>query len=310
LDPGLGILHADMRARDGFVLDLIEACRPLSDAQLLRFIGSGYTFRRIDFAEDTRGVVKVLPPLSHRVAEWMPSYGAALAPVVERVREMLAAASPYDVESPSYLTRVKHKEAARRRASTPSSGQTVAGIGPGVSGLAPRKTPRQRPSNSPAMPRPPLPVCDTCGGRLDSEPDRKGTRARYCSSCRAARRVEIGEAIQKMPADRRGSADTAARRSVANSEHRLAQQGWELQHEGELFDREWFLKEVLPGLQRVTTTTIARATGTSTSAASKWRRGTALPHVRHWSILRELTQLVTPVGETQPMDTSARRSQG
>lgn len=96
LDPGLGILHADKRNRDGFVLDLIEACRPLADRYVARLI-SGHTFQRRDFGEDSRGVVRVLPPLSHRLAEAMCSYGAALAPIAEHVAVLLGEASPYDV---------------------------------------------------------------------------------------------------------------------------------------------------------------------------------------------------------------------
>ena len=38
LDPGLGILHADMRNRDGFVLDLIESCRPIADRYVARLV--------------------------------------------------------------------------------------------------------------------------------------------------------------------------------------------------------------------------------------------------------------------------------
>jgi CRISPR-associated endonuclease Cas1 len=287
LDPGLGILHADMRARDGFVLDLIEACRPISDGHILQLIQER-TFPRLDFGEDSRGIVRVLPPLSHRLAEWMPFYGAALAPVVEKVREMLAAASPYDVVSASYLTRVKHKEAARRRARTSVPGGSVVGVGPGVEGIAPRRSPRQRPPTPDAAPRLPLPVCETCGTRLERESDRRGTRARYCTSCTAVRRVEIGDMIQKLPKKRRPiSEETAKRRATANRSRRLQELEWERQHEGEVFDREWYLLEVLPGLQRFSLTSIAKATGLSTSTASRIRRG-RVPHSKWWSRLHSL----------------------
>jgi hypothetical protein len=278
-----------MRARDGFVLDLIEACRPIADAHLLKLIQQRI-FRRLDFGEDPRGVVRVLPPLSHRFAESMPSYGAALAPVVERVREMLAVASPYDVKSPSYLTRVKHKEAARRRASTPSSGEPVVGIGPGVSGLKPRKAPRQRPANSSSTSRLPLPVCVMCGGRLEKEPDRKGTRARFCSSCTPARRVEIGTMIQRLPKARQAvSPESANKRVAANRSRRLEELAWEREHGSEVFDREWYLQEILPKLQRLSLTAIARAAKISTSTASKVRSGKVIPHPRHWDGLHVLT---------------------
>jgi CRISPR/Cas system-associated endonuclease Cas1 len=104
LDPGLGVLHADLRGRANFVLDLIEAARPLAERHVLRMINSQALPWR-DFDEDSRGVVRVLPPLTRRLAEAMPGFAATLSPVVERVAGMLALASPYDVATPSVLTR-------------------------------------------------------------------------------------------------------------------------------------------------------------------------------------------------------------
>src|SRR5262249_44320907 len=40
LDPGLGIVHADVRGRDSLALDLMEAVRPAVDAYLLDLIAS------------------------------------------------------------------------------------------------------------------------------------------------------------------------------------------------------------------------------------------------------------------------------
>ena len=84
LDPGIGVLHADMKGRASFVLDLIEAARPVADRHVLRLLRT-HPLRWRDFHEDARGVVRVLPPLSHRLAEAMPGFSTALAPVVEHV---------------------------------------------------------------------------------------------------------------------------------------------------------------------------------------------------------------------------------
>ena len=175
LDPGLGILHADMRNRDGFVLDLIEACRPFADRHVARLI-KGYTFRRMDFGEDARGIVRVLPPLSHRLTEAMPSYGAALAPYAEHVASLLGDASPYDMSTPSVLTKVKHKEAARRRAGSGTDTGGMRGNGPNTGGMAPRTKAKQRPKVHPEASLP-LPLCTTCGGRIPLEADRGRPRA-------------------------------------------------------------------------------------------------------------------------------------
>ena len=54
LDPGLGISHADTRGRASFVLDLIEAARPLAERHVLRLLRT-QPLRWRDFHEDTRG---------------------------------------------------------------------------------------------------------------------------------------------------------------------------------------------------------------------------------------------------------------
>jgi CRISPR-associated protein Cas1 len=288
LDPGLGILHADMRDRDSFVLDLMEPCRPIAAAHCLRLIHEHTFDARTAFGEDARGVVRVLPSLAEAVYAAMPSYGAALAPIAEKIRDMLADASPYDVATPSILTRAKHKEAARQRRDLSQPAGTRPGAGIGQVGIAPRANRRQRPKAPDVTPTLPLPVCVVCGSGLPREVDRRRRRGDYCARCLAERRQEVGRLIRDTPTDRRGTAATRELRSAANAEHRLAQQWWELAHDGETFDREWYLTAVLPGLAGFTLTIIAKATGLSTSAASKIRSGSRVPSPRHWQALAEL----------------------
>lgn len=88
----------------------------------------------------------------------------------------------------------------------------------------------------------------------------------------------------------KGDEATKARRSSANAQQRLAQQRWELEHDAETFDREWFVATVAPTLRTVTLTTIAKAPGMSTSAAAKVRGGRRVPHPRHWEALAILGQ--------------------
>ena len=111
LDPGLGILHADLKGRDSMVLDVMEAVRPSVDAYVLDLLHER-PLMKSDFAEDRRGVLRLLPPLTHRIAEAMPSWAAMLGPVVEHVARILSASSAYDVTVPSVLTRDKHKVAS------------------------------------------------------------------------------------------------------------------------------------------------------------------------------------------------------
>jgi len=55
-------------------------------------------------------------------------------------------------------------------------------------------------------------------------------------------------------------------------------------------DEEWYRKVIAPQLATLTLPAIAKATGVSTSAASKWRAGRAVPHPRHWAALATLVE--------------------
>ena len=319
LDPGLGILHADMRNRDGFVLDLMEAARPIAERHIARLLRS-HTFRRRDFHEDARGVVRVLPPLTHQIAEAMPAFGQALAPVVEHVATMLGEASPYDVSAPSVLSHSKHRAAARRRVAadrTDTDNASSSGHGPGVAGLGPRRKTRQRPSLSAVAPLP-MPICRRCGAAVPAERDRARARGNYCARCLAERRAEAGAAMQPASLDRARRVATSAgtrpthtaiaraKCQTANRAQRAEQTAWEEEHAGEAHDPAWFASVVVPGLATVTLPSIAKATGMSTSAATKVRSGRRVPHPRHWPALAELAGVVLPkptVSVSQPRRT-------
>jgi CRISPR-associated endonuclease Cas1 len=219
LDPGLGVLHADFRGRPSFVLDLIEAGRPIAERHLLRIVES-QPMRWRDFQEDERGVVRVLAPLTHRLAEAMPAFGAALAPVVERVVRILASASPYDVTTPSVLTKEKHRAAARRRVDGSSPSSAPSGIGPATEGLGPRAKRRRKPpaqleaalplqgmrGSVGASPRPPAPAWRVLPEV--SRPPTGGARGRVaCGSPSASSRVHRPhwDVADAQPGDRRAS---------------------------------------------------------------------------------------------------------
>lgn len=310
LDPGFGILHADMRNRDGFVLDLMEAARPVAERHVAKLL-KGHHFLRRDFEEDARGVVRVLSPLSHRLAEAMPSFGAALAPVAENVAQLFGNASPYDMTTPSALTNAKHKEAARRRSGSSLITDGTRGRGPNVGNIPPRAKARQRPRTDTEAKLPP-PLCVTCGCTVPLEGDRERPRGTYCPSCLAGRRREVGTSLgvhsartladQEFRTGTRPTHTPEAKqaRQKGNMAQRAIQAAWEAEHAGEFHDPEWFTRKVLPDLQGISLTIIARATGMSTSSASKVRGGHRVPHPRHWKSLASLCNDGIPTGKSIP----------
>lgn len=305
LDPGLGVLHADVKGRDSMVLDIMEVARPLVDRYVLDLIATR-PLCKVDFAEDRRGVVRVLAPLTHRIAEAMPALAKALAPVVEQVAKILGESSPYDVSVPSVLTRDKHKAAARRRVTAESSAvDTMAALGPNAARLSPRSKTRQRPK-APIGRGLPRATCRGCGGLVPAETDRNKARRSWCDECLPEARAEIDASMNG--ASRAAAERVRARTGVvpshtpaaqkhrqeANRRRQLARLAWEADHGGESPDVEWFTEHIAPRLAELSLIEIAGALGVSTSSASKFRRGLRVPAPRHWATLAELVGINSP----------------
>ena len=294
LDPGIGTLHADVAGRPSFACDLMEAVRPNVDAHVLDVLAG--PLRKREFVEDDRGVVRCLAPITHRLAEAMPSYAVALGPVVEHVAGLLASSSPYDVPVPTVLSGSKHKAAARKRVAsvTEAKREVPAGKGPNPGNLAPRG---KRRAKAPASPPLPLRTCKGCGGPLRVAADRDRPRIDWCPDCLPERRKEVGAAMyvesqalaeefERQSGSRPTHTEVAkARRQAANAAQRAKQREWEAAHGSEVFDPGWFRANVFPGLTTVSLPAIAKATGMSTTAAGKVRSGYRVPHPRHWEAL-------------------------
>ena len=76
-------------------------------------------------------------------------------------------------------------------------------------------------------------------------------------------------------------------RSAGNARQRAEQRQWVASADIER-DEEWYQREIQPRLAVFSLPAIAKATGTSTTAASQWRSGRRTPHRRHWASLAEL----------------------
>src|SRR5665811_875322 len=71
LDPGMDMLHSDLKGRDSFVYDVIEPLRPRVDGYLLTILQER-TFRAADFFETRQDVCRLIPALTQSLAELSP----------------------------------------------------------------------------------------------------------------------------------------------------------------------------------------------------------------------------------------------
>jgi CRISPR-associated endonuclease Cas1 len=266
LDPGMGVLHADQPARDSLALDLIEPVRPDVDAYVLELL-SARVFRASDFFETRQGICRVLPPLTHELAETAPRWAHRVAPVTEWAAAMFAATPGNKVRKISTLLTQDRRSAGRD----------------GV---------RQNPRKQPRRPRiVPAGVCRYCGVILTSR------RRSYCNDClpkvyaeHLAALQEAGPAtIRRLMADGRDpthGGQAARMRAASLLRRRWEAAEWDRQHRRP--DPAEFRKKILPKLQRVPLGQMVKATGLSLIYCSLVRRGVYIPHPRHWEVLARL----------------------
>ncbi len=267
LDPGLGVLHADLKARDSLALDLMEAVRPWVDAYLLGLLQT-HTFAARDFFETRQGVCRVLPPLTHRLAETAPAWAKAVAPVAEGIARAFFRpedrTAKHDQTLPTPLTganRSAGRGAARRRSNAAGDAAVAA-----------------------------LPTaCLDCGAML-------GNRGpSYCDDCLPERTQIAAEAFRKAGPDALASlreagkdpahgGDAGRQRGETNARHAREAAAWE-QGPAKSTDPDTFGRDILPGLQDVPLSKMVEATGLSLRWCSLIRRGLRVPHPRHWDTL-------------------------
>jgi CRISPR-associated endonuclease Cas1 len=278
LDPGMGVLHADQRARDSLALDLMEAVRPEVDAWVLDVLTTR-AFGKADFHETRAGVCRLMPSMAKLISETAPRWAAAVAPIAEAVARTLA------TEPTSGGTTIRPKP------TTPPlpTPLTQTNRSAGRDGL--RRGVRQK-----RMPDATLPAaCLMCGVVLDRA-DRD-----YCDDCLPEYRVEqvaqtFARAGTVALAKRRAvgidpahGGDAGWKRGRRNAEHIAAVAQWEQEHGvDKASDHDTFARDILPRLEGVSLRDIANATGLSEGYCSFIRNGRKTPHRRHWKVLARL----------------------
>ena len=262
LDPALAVIHADIRGRDSLPLDLMEPVRPHVDRYLYALL-TDRVFAAADFHETRRGSCRLLPPLTHQLAETLPAWRQLVAPVAEQVARLFLQHTGDPGGRPTPLTQTNRRADRARR--------------------------HQRPLQQPVAVRPPKPErrCKRCGGEL---PHRDRV---YCDGCLPFAERDRYQALAAMGRARRSAITAtgsdpshggraAARRSMSQIRRNAELREWQASGGDQPTDPEWFRCEVLPYLDDVSLTVLARATGLSTGYVSQIRRGFRTPHPRHW----------------------------
>jgi len=258
LDPGLGVLHADTIARDNLACDLMEPIRPLVDAYLLKWLASE-PLRREWFFETRSGNCRLVDSFAERLGQTASTWARAVAPVAERVAQMMWADRPRrEVRRtiPTPLTQ-RHRRAAQG------------------ADLAP----------FPAPPDPPR-VCRLCGASL--------TRGTHCTAC-----AVTASTATLIVAAKRGrvisqSSESQAKRTATRLKNAQAERAWQPSSLPAWLTKVFFDREVAPRLESLTNRAVRTAIDVSEVYAIRIRHGHVRPHRRHWLVLAQLAGATPP----------------
>ncbi len=88
LDPGIGVLHNDLRSRDSLACDLMEPVRPQVDAFLLDWLSYG-PLKREWFFEQRDGNCRLMASLAVKLSESAEIWRRAVAPFAEGIARSL-----------------------------------------------------------------------------------------------------------------------------------------------------------------------------------------------------------------------------
>jgi len=265
LDPGIGIFHADKPGRDALALDVMEACRPVIDAYLLAWLTQRPLSPR-EFIETPKGACRLRPAMTEQLATTSLVWASHVAPIVERVAQLLGEPDGVAVATRHTQTNRKAAYAARKPETTPA--------------LSP----------SPLLPA----RCGDCGAAVATR------RYRYCESCRRRRWTEQGagsraaaaQVLERLRHEGRDPAhggEAARQRGTKNAAHQAAVRDWNTPGRSAAdADPSSFVGGIQPGLRKLSVARLAAVTGLSPHYCSLIRLGKRVPHPRHWRVLAEL----------------------
>ncbi|HEV3334764.1 MAG TPA: CRISPR-associated endonuclease Cas1 [Bryobacteraceae bacterium] len=254
LDPGLGFLHLDTDARDSLACDLAEPVRPQVDVAVLDWIRRG-PLRRAWFWEGRTGNCRLMADVAASLAETIPQWRQAVAPLAEWVARTLWATLRKSKQEPPPATPLtqRRKREAKGVSPLPSAAPTV------------------------RLPK----VCRNCGVSITS-------RKQYCRSCGAA--VSTEQLVERAKQGRVAAItpEALAREGEAQRRQAKARLNWDPASQPPWLTEETYQKRIAPLLSQTKTTAIAKALNVSWGYASEIRQGIHRAHERHWESLARL----------------------
>jgi CRISPR-associated endonuclease Cas1 len=258
LDPGLGVLHNDLRSRDSLACDLMEPVRPQVDAFLLDWLNRS-PLRRDWFFEQRDGNCRLMASFAAILSESAEIWKRAVAPFAEGIARAIWPRSG----SPS--TPLTH---ARRRVTRGSIVEV------------PQKS---KPTETN--------FCGICGTNIKAA-------YRYCRECAPTVWRENVMKASKIGRQNTHKPEAQARRAETQRRQNAALRAWSPTDLPVWLDEKFYREHVQPRLRNIQVPTIQSGISVSEPYAFRIRQGTCVPHPRHWVALAKLAEPSNPAGVT------------
>jgi CRISPR-associated endonuclease Cas1 len=257
LDPGMGVLHNDLRSRDSLALDLLEPIRPQADAYLLDWLTQG-PLKREWFFEQRDGNCRLMGPFAAKLSESALMWRRALAPFAEGIARALWASTS--------------KRRRRESLSTPLT-----------------QTRKRKARNISATVKPELVfnvpnVCGVCGTSI-------ATACKYCRTCATTVRRENVIRASKLGRLETHKPQAQARRSETQRRQQAARKNWKSESLPGWFNEKFYREQIQPKISKIQVRTIQIGLSVSEPYAQRIRGGACIPHPRHWQKLAALANL-------------------
>jgi len=257
LDPGMGVLHNDLRSRDSLACDLIEAIRPQTDIYVLRWLHQG-PLKREWFFEQRDGNCRLMGPFAARLSESASTWRRALAPFAEGIARALWSST-----------------SKRRRLETLSTPLT--------------QTRKREAKNIAAMEKSELVlnapnVCAICGTSI-------ATACKYCRTCATTVRRENVIKASKLGRLETHKPQAQARRSETQRRQQAARKIWKSESLPDWFNEKFYRDHIQHKISKIQVRTIQIGLSVSEAYALRIRGGACIPHPRHWQKLAALANL-------------------
>jgi hypothetical protein len=255
LDPGIGMLHRDLRSRDSLACDVMEPVRPQVDVFLLDWLRRS-PLKREWFFEQRNGNCRLMAPFAAKLSESAEIWRRAVAPFAEGIARALWTHTQDSRKNVilSTLTQTRKREARGSIVDVPPKSNFLH-------------------TN----------LCRICGVSI------KPT-CKHCRDCTPSiwHKNEIGQ--RNIPTQKVQTRDpiAQARRAETQRRQNMALKAWNPKSLPPWLDENFYRQKVQPRLGLIQVRSIQSKLSVSEPYALRIRAGKCVPHPRHWSSLSKL----------------------